>query len=93
MRYEKRDMSDVRTKETLRNLGTYVIMVFENIYQIQKKNIYIYIYIYTYRFGLLHPFFFLFFFLQIWNQDRNPRILNRGPIRTNPSENQIKLDF
>ena len=28
LRYKKRDMSDVRTKHTLRNLGTYVIMVF-----------------------------------------------------------------
>ena len=53
-------MSDVRTKETLRNLGTYVIMVFENIYQIQKKkNIYIYIYVLT---GLVCSILFFFFF-------------------------------
>ena len=55
----------------------------------KKKNIYIYILT-----GLVCSIlFFFFFFLQIWNQDRNPRILNRGPIRPNPSENQIKLDF
>ena len=54
-------MSDVRTKETLRNLGTYVIMVFENIYQIQN----IYIYIYLQVWSTPSFFFFLFFFANL----------------------------
>ena len=56
-----------------------VIMVFKNINQIQiQKNIYIYILT-----GLACSVYSNQFFLQIWNRDRNPRILK---LRTNHTE-------
>ena len=57
-----------------------VIMVFKNINQIKIKKKKKKIYILT---GLACSVYSNLFFLQIWNRDRNPRILK---LRTNHTE-------
>ena len=63
-----------------------VIMVFKNINQTPKKKN-----LYTYWFGLLSLLHSIF--LQIWNRDRNPGILQLRTNHTKSIRKSTKLDF